>query len=171
MSKRILLLPIMVFILSACEKTKDPGVDIPKPIDKAIISTLWNTASEKYQYKNADGSVVHEESITYPDPNKKTIQYKFQEDHRVWRIDKIKSISIYGNWEIIRENKKDYVNITWQTGKKEKYEVVSYTNTIINWHIVDTEGDNLQYVKDGQSYTAASRDGLIELHCPCRDPQ
>ncbi|MFC6099785.1 hypothetical protein [Olivibacter domesticus] len=170
MSKRILLLPIMVLILSACEKTKDPGIEIPKPIDKAIVSTLWNTVTENYLYKNSDGSVAYEQKTVYDEPKKTTIQYKFQEDHRVWRIDKVDHTpSYYGSWELIRENKKDFVVITWGANKIDKYEVTSYTNTIMNWHIVDTKGSDLQYTKDGQVYTASSREGTIELHCPCRD--
>lgn len=172
MKKQILLLSLIILTLGSCDKVKDPGVDIPVPIDEAIISTLWNTVSAKYQYRDDADKVVRVIDNKYPDPNKQTIQYKFQDNKKVIKTDKVKNTqSIEGSWEIVRENKKDYVIITWNKGPVEKYEVTSYTNTLMYWHIVDTEGENLKYTKDGQTYIAAKRIGDIELHCPCRDPQ
>lgn len=175
MSKRILLLPIMVFILSACEKTKDPGIDIPKTIDQTIIGTVWNTTSEKYQYKSVDGSIAYESNKVYEDPRNKSIQYNFKpneatpDDHRVTRLNKFTNKTTKGSWELFRENKKDFVSIKWDSGITDKYEITSFTDKTMSWFIVSTTAADLKYEQNGETYTAASREGYIELHCPCRD--
>lgn len=175
MSKCILLLPIMVFILSACEKTKDPGIEIPKTVDQALIRTVWNTTSEKYQYKNSDGSIAYESNKVYEDFRNKSIQYNFRpneatpDDHKITRLNKFTNKTTYGSWELLRENKKDYVLLKWDGGIVDKYEVTSFSDKTMSWFIVSTTGTDLRYTQDGQAHTAASREGYIELHCPCRD--
>jgi|GEM_PF-1202555 len=171
MKKQILLLSVIVFILSACDKVKDPGVDIPKPIDQALISTVWNTISEKYEYKDSSGNTAHESNTVYENPNSKSIQYQFNKEHGVSRLDKFTNKKIFGKYEIIRENKKDYVLITWdgRSTEIEKYEVTTYTNTTMSWYNVSTLEKDLRYTENGQQQRAASRDAYIELHCPCRD--
>jgi len=169
MSKRILLLPLVVLILNACEKTKDPGIEIPKPIDVAIISTYWNTLSVNYQYKAADGTLLYENTKTYPDPMVNSVHYRFSEDLRVTRTTDADKSTTMGTYAITRENKKDYLTITWRPDVISKYEITAYTNKTMSWHIVKTEGEDLKYTKDGVQYTAASREGYIELHCPCKD--
>lgn len=169
MSKRILLLSVLSLLLSACEKTKDPGIDIPKPIDIAIISTYWNTLSVNYKYKNADGSTAYEDLNTYDDPMKRGVHYKFTEDLKVTRTNDLDKSTTIGTYQLVRENKKDYLIITWRPDVISKYEITAYTNKTMSWYIVKTEGSDLKYTKDGQQYTAASREGYIELHCPCAD--
>ncbi|MEH6307429.1 hypothetical protein RYH73_17400 [Olivibacter sp. CPCC 100613] len=174
MSKRILLLPLVLFILS-CDKTKDPGVEIPKTVDQALIRTVWNTVSSKYEYKASDGTIVYETSGVYEDFRNKSIQYNFRpneatpDDHRVTRLNKFTNVTTWGNWDISRENKKDYVNITWDSGKVDKYEVTAFTDKTMSWFIVSTNSSDLNYTENGETKAAASREGTIELHCPCRD--
>ncbi|MDM8176763.1 MULTISPECIES: hypothetical protein [Olivibacter] len=174
MSKRILLLPLVLFILS-CDKTEDPGVEIPKTIDQTLIRTVWNTVSEKYEYKASDGTTVYQSSKVYEDFRNKSIQYNFRpneatpDDHRVTRLDKFTNKLTSGAWNISREDKKDYVNITWDSGKLDKYEVTAFTEKTMSWSIVSTDNSDIQYKENGETKTAASRQGSIELHCPCRD--
>ncbi|WP_134091919.1 hypothetical protein [Olivibacter sp. XZL3] len=174
MSRRILLLPLLLFMLS-CDKTEDPGVEIPSTIDQTLIRTVWNTVSEKYEYKTGEGSTDYESFTEYEDFRNKSIQYNFRpneatpDDHRVTRLNKFTNETVWGTWDIARENKKDYVIITWDSGKVDKFEVTAFTEKTMSWFIVSTDNADVQYEENGETKTAASREGTIELHCPCRD--
>ncbi|QNL52052.1 hypothetical protein H8S90_11010 [Olivibacter sp. SDN3] len=171
MTKRfIFLLPLFVFVLTACDKTDDPEVDIPETIDQTIVRTMWLTTSETFSYKDTNGATVLDSSQTYNNPSASGIHYNFKHpaDHQVTRTNTITNARSQGDWDILRENKKDHIVVTWESGEIDKYEVVHFTKSEMTLQLISTEGSNLKYNKDGETRTAARREGIIELLCPCR---
>jgi len=165
MKKHVLFLSLTLIIFTACDKVKDPGIEVPKPIDEALISTYWNIISEKYDLLDEQGQIIQQYQRDY---DKK---YEFTSDHTfkrtasdgTWRN---------GTYSITREDKKDYLNLFLEPrngwpADTLKYEVTAYTDKTMSWYGVR---ENMPYTDaNGEEKTAPIRHGYLELHCPCRD--
>lgn len=151
---------VILFLLFVSVSCKKDNEEPHQPIDKALISTLWNTTLERQEFYNDNDGKVYEVSRPIG------VQYRFtEEDHGVRRTH-LDGTWISGVYELSTENAQDFITITWRDGTVDVYQIIAYTNKTMSW--IGTAQDK-EYTDNGVTRTAATRVTHIDFHCPCRD--
>lgn len=145
---------LLILFSSACKKDEKT----PKPFDEALISTTWLTTGEKYEYFDASGTKVFEQTQT---PG---VKYVFRDSTKTVTITDLAGNRVKKTYALSNINGKIYLTLN-SNAAIDTFEITEYTDKTMSWH---QEKSNQQY-EDNGTKVAAKKVVSMNFHCPCRD--